>query len=177
MEETYRGLTIKIEQDVDPESPREWDNVGTMVCFHGRYTLGDKHEFSSPTEFLEWWEENGEDGVLLPLYLYDHSGITISTSPFSCPWDSGQVGWIYATKETLDKETFDIDHATKYLIGEVETYDQYLTGQVYGYEVEDEDGNFLASCWGFYGEEDAIQEARADADGYANERDTRESNL
>ena len=30
--------------------------------------------------------------VFLPLYLFDHSGITMNTSGFSCPWDSGQVG-------------------------------------------------------------------------------------
>ena len=35
--------------------------------------------------------------VILPLYLYDHSGITMNTCGFSCPWDSGQVGWIYAS--------------------------------------------------------------------------------
>ena len=37
--------------------------------------------------------------LMLPLYLYDHSGITMNTTGFSCPWDSGQVGWIYAFKE------------------------------------------------------------------------------
>ena len=30
--------------------------------------------------------------LMLPLYLYDHSGITMNTTGFSCPWDSGQVG-------------------------------------------------------------------------------------
>jgi len=28
----YRGLEIKIDQDGYPENPREWDNLGTMVC-------------------------------------------------------------------------------------------------------------------------------------------------
>ncbi len=27
------------------------------------------------------------------LYLYDHSGITVSTWPVSCQWDSGQAGF------------------------------------------------------------------------------------
>lgn len=43
--------------------------------------------------------------IILPLYLYDHGGITISTRPFSCPWDSGQVGYIYASKDKFRKET------------------------------------------------------------------------
>ena len=49
--------------------------------------------------------------VFLPLYLFDHSGITMNTSGFSCPWDSGQVGWIFCTPDILslnkrlDRET------------------------------------------------------------------------
>lgn len=99
--------------------------------------------------------------MILPLYLYDHGGITIRTSSFSCSWDSGQVGWIYVTKTRLRKEleveqiTKDIiRQAEKILRAEVETYDQYLTGKVYGFTVyEAEDGCFaeLESCGGFYG--------------------------
>ena len=36
---------LKIVQDTDPESPRTWDNLGTMVCFHKRYELGDKTDY------------------------------------------------------------------------------------------------------------------------------------
>ena len=39
-------------------------------------------------------------------------------------------------------------------------YDQYLTGQVYGYVVEDQERNRLDSCWGFYGIEDVKAEAK-----------------
>ena len=35
-----------------PDNPRNWDNIGTMVCFHSRYDLGDKHYYDSPAEFL-----------------------------------------------------------------------------------------------------------------------------
>jgi hypothetical protein len=36
---------IQIIPDSDPESPREWDNLGTMICQHRRYNLGDKHNY------------------------------------------------------------------------------------------------------------------------------------
>jgi hypothetical protein len=43
----------------------------------------------------------------------------------------------------------------KYLTGEVETYDQYLTGEVYGFTIEKgEDEEHVDSCWGFYGYND-----------------------
>ena len=41
------GNTIKVFVDEDPQSPREWDNAGTMVCFHRRYNLGDINDLKS----------------------------------------------------------------------------------------------------------------------------------
>ena len=103
-----------------------------------------------------------DDGyVILPLYLYDHSGITMSTGAFDCPWDSGQVGWIICDKETIEREfNGDRDLAEKCLLAEVATYDQYLIGDVYGFIVEKReecakcghsDWEHVDSCWGFYG--------------------------
>lgn len=108
--------------------------------------------------------------VILPLYLYDHGGITMSTGSFSCQWDSGQVGWIYATHEKALEEyggkhgaslSEALEKTEKYLIGEVETYAQYLEGQVYGFVLErikhcgecgDEQPEDIESVWGFYGD-------------------------
>jgi len=96
--------------------------------------------------------------VILPLYLYDHSGITMSTGSFGCPWDSGQVGYIICDNETVEKEFGgDRDLAEKSLRAEVSVYDDYLTGNVYGFIVEerdndeDDDWEHVDSCWGFYG--------------------------
>ncbi|MBV6342342.1 hypothetical protein [Candidatus Magnetobacterium casense] len=170
MEKVYEKqegeVLVEIFTYESPESPREWDNLGTMVCWHRRYSLGDKHDFKTPEEFKEWAGKGL--AVILPIYLYDHSGLTVSTQPFSCPWDSGQVGWIYATKEDV-RQNYGVkkisakwlEHVKAVLEAEVKTYDQYLNGEVYGYKVSkirkceacgheeeiDED-----SCWGFYGE-------------------------
>lgn len=103
--------------------------------------------------------------VIMPLYLYDHSGLTISTGSFSCPWDSGQVGWIYCTEEQVQKEWGgDVDKAREYLEGEVETYDQYLTGQIYGYVVEDE------SCWGYFDLDSCKGDAQSAAEHIAKKK-------
>jgi hypothetical protein len=34
--------------------------------------------------------------VILPVYMLDHSGVSISVRPFGDPWDSGLAGCIYA---------------------------------------------------------------------------------
>ena len=51
-EAAYHGHTIKIYHDPDAESPREWSNLGTLICWHRRYRLGDSHRFDSPEVFL-----------------------------------------------------------------------------------------------------------------------------
>jgi len=152
-----KNVTVNIKSDNDPESPREWNNLGAMVCWHRRYNLGDKNYFTNPEDFQEWVKDN--PSIILPLYLYDHSGITMSTTSFSCQWDSGQVGYIYVTYEDIKKEygwkyitIARIKKITEYLKNEVSIYDDYLTGNVYGYVTTCNNcNNEIDSCWGFYG--------------------------
>jgi len=42
------------------------------------------------------------------------------------------------------------------LQSEVDIYNQYLTGQVYGYKLLDKEGSEIESCWGFYGDYNEI---------------------
>lgn len=99
---------------------------------------------------------------MLPLYLYDHSGLAMSTESFSgraphAEWDSGQVGWIYVSKEDALKE-FDADKMTgairqkadALMRSEVAAYDFYLRGECYGFELY-KNGELSDSCWGFMG--------------------------
>jgi len=180
----HAGLHVKIYYDEDPMDPREWDNLGRMFCFHPRYDLGDKHDLSIHMfedmgwdEILAWTKEEEGAEVFLPLHLLDHSGLSISTSDFNDTWDSGVVGFICDTAETrklmgfeLDRFGRDVDaraHILEVLMGEVKTYDQYLQGDIYGFVVEDEDGDTLDSCWGFFGTEDALNEGKAMAEWHA----------
>lgn len=132
METTYTlgNKTLEIIQDESPESPRSWDNLGTMACSHRRYNLGDPTKTdkivgsTKPEAILRFIKR--KDVISLPIYMYDHSGITIKTTPFSCPWDSGLVGYIFVTKETVRKE-FGIKRVTKEWIEKIKTY---LEGEV-----------------------------------------------
>ncbi len=44
-----------------------------------------------------------------------------------------------------------LDKVKSYLLAEVEVYDQYLRGEVFGFTLEDIEGNEIDSCWGFFG--------------------------
>lgn len=173
-EPSYR---LKVEYDDIPINPRtDYDNFGKMVCWHNRYDLGDKHDFSEPSEFLkqlidadndslddlsitELKELADKNNVIMPLYLYDHSGITISCShsyPYNDRWDAGQVGWIYASYDDIQKELGSVnsetlDKARQILTGETSVYDCYLRNECYGYIIE-KNGVEVESCWGYLGD-------------------------
>lgn len=156
------GYKLEIYLDDDPVDPREeFSNVGKMICFHRKYRLGGHHGltidcFGSWQEVKEFIIDMYGAVVVLPIYMYEHSGITISTEPFSCSWDSGQIGFIYADMDDLQDYNGDKTKLTNALIDEVKEYDNYLTGNVYGYKLYEMDDNGkweqMESCWGFYGD-------------------------
>jgi len=149
------------------DSRRDWDNLGTFITWDRGYNSPDKNEFDSPEVFMEWWNEVGHNGVLLPVFKFEHSGVKYSTRPFNDPWDSGQVGFIYALGETLEFNGFyptDKERATEVLRSEVDTYSQWANGEVYYFSLErkvlhecgcdncDYDGwDLIESCGDFIG--------------------------
>jgi hypothetical protein len=234
---------IEIVRDDEPRNPREdYDNFGTMACWHRSYNLGDKHNFSDPIDLMremvnasvhtgdlvnfiksgkanglrvdenptagtysltslwdfngQWHEEYGgslpidtsdvnlrdaildnmsigdlrrfaeRSHVIMPLYLYDHSGITMSTSDFNDRWDSGQVGFIYVSHEKI-ADNFgsvtpeNLEKTKKLLKGEVQDYDCHLRGERYGFRLYDR-GEEIDSCWGFLGDFHDAKAAIAD---------------
>lgn len=151
-------------QETDCQSPRDWDNIGHMFCSHREYELGDKDIDISTKNFNGWSEievylyKEMKAVVVLPLWLYDHSGISMAIIPHGQhrDWDCGQVGFIYATKEDLKREGITKARAEKNLRQEVETYNQYLTGDCYCLvkETYDKDKNYidhdtLGGCYGY----------------------------
>lgn len=176
--ETFdRGVTLELHYDDDGShaDPREYDNIGTMVCWHRRADLGDKTVIPDGSltmeEFIE--EEAGPDAIVLPLWLYEHGSMTMSVgehNPYTCQWDSGQVGFIYCTPEDVEREYGSTEDATEravaYMKGEVETYDTWLRGEVYGYMVE-APGDIGDSCWGYLGDLDYVRSEGRDAAEWA----------
>lgn len=156
----YRGYTIEIYQDEFPENPlTEWDGNVEFCCWHRGYDLGNSERFGNRLEGPEECQEYAKRtrSILLPLYMYDHSGIALSLGrdyPFNCRWDSGQLGYILIDREWLRKH-YGKKYFTKKIRQQllksaeanVQLYNDYLSGAVYGYNVE-KAGD---SCCGFYG--------------------------
>ena len=124
------------------DNPRECNNnVGTMWCWHRRYSLGDNDSSKYNHSDFSGWEEMKKEIMhrekaiaILPLYLHDHSGITIRTTSFNDAIDSGQVGFIFFRRNRIEELGYNratkkaIEAACEILRGEVEDYDRYLCG-------------------------------------------------
>ena len=189
-EETYKGHNIIVGWDEfadENDNPRNWDgNLTTMACFHTRYTLGDQdHGYCS--EDYDGWNEmelsilrNEDILIMQELHMYDHSGITISTNScehgwYHAAWDSGQIGFVYITRQSVMKvmnwkrisqkrRKWLIDQ----LLMEVKIYDQYLRGELYVLEVVHQETDEVVECYGgIFGESDQVlQDAKAEIDHY-----------
>ena len=123
----------------------------------------------------EWAKAQGALAIA-PLFLYDHSGITIragrtvlvaedeltredaaSRGRFmgdDAGWDTSMVGFAIITNEVWEPCMGDTpvteEKANEVIDSEVSVYASYLEGAVYGYVVAD-DTIFEESCWGYVG--------------------------
>ncbi len=182
----HKGYTIVIDYDDDPQTPLDCDDVGVMVCLHPRYLLGHNTTagrstcIDTATEVAEalrrhdrrlsnavltrWLRIFYGATVVKPLYLLDHSGITISTGTYSADpggWDTSHVGFVFDTAQTReDTGCTDVEAAIE---AEVRLYASYLEGDAVGYTVLDARGEVIDSCWGFLGDGN-LAEAKAAAE-------------
>ncbi|MFW6172318.1 MAG: hypothetical protein ACOC5T_01040 [Elusimicrobiota bacterium] len=144
----HKGFIVDICYDEYMCSPRETSNIGTMLCFHKSLYLPKECSFFKSDDYNSW-DELKDDIIkkmdvpaILPIYEYNHSGVSISTMKFNSTWDSCQVGFIFAVKEDVDK-WFEWEEITEerrnklkdFLLEEVEMYNKYLLGKVYRYEI------------------------------------------
>lgn len=94
----------------------------------------------------------------LPLYLLAHSGVSVRTTPFNDPFDSGQCGFAVLEQDS----PVDGDKAMMELVLEkmVNEYDQLLRGNVVGWRItkqkvcdkcQNVETDVIDSCGGYIG--------------------------
>lgn len=156
-------LIISIDNDSSNHNPRTCDNLSTCIFVGGKKSLGDKHNIN-PMDYNEWNEMHKaiireyKPAFVKGVYLYSHSGETIKLSPFVCQFDSGQIGFIIVSKEAIRKyygiqrvTNVYLDKAEKLLLSEFKELKQYVEGEIYHFQLNDENGNEIDSCGGFFG--------------------------
>ena len=151
------GYKATINYDEYCDGPRGWGNLGVIVTALRHYVFEENLPRDSGniwTAFLNYIKEREYTGdsvndnavekwieknvYVLDVYAYIHGGITINTTGYRCPWDSGQAGYIYTTKERARK-WFGVKYITKKiekeiydrLEYEITELDNYLTNEYY----------------------------------------------
>lgn len=175
------GHCHEITNKMSQEDWLRWQ-VGEHLGVNNWDVYSEKYEKFENMNLEELWEEFDKYNLSIPVHAYEHGGITISASGRRAGWDSfdsGQLGFVYVSHEDILKEFSKkriakklLERATQTLLAEVKTYDQYLRGEVYGYIIEDENGENLDSCWGFLGDyEYCLEEAKSAADYWAEQKE------
>jgi len=165
-------MRYEILNDEVTENPRkETDSTfGTILYTSSRYELGDEK-----VDGEEIQRKLKDPSVIaLPVYAYIHSNVMLNTTGFNDLWDSGKSGCIYVSKEEVCRlwnfkriSSARLKWVKESLQKEIEIYSNYLSGEVYGYRIFDDQDNEIESCWGFYGLEYAKQEAEAAVKNHA----------
>lgn len=128
-------------------------------------------------KFPKWLQKHLGASVVIPLGLIDHSGISMYAAPAWLTtgdasnqfdpggWDSGLIGFIFDTAKRREVIGTPAERIEEALRQEVASYDQYLTGDVYRYQIEDADGDEEEGSGGYLGF-DYAKASAMDAAGY-----------
>lgn len=153
------ALKYRIEQDEDAQSPQDFGDDGLfLVADHRDFFVPpskDERNFDVQTVI----DDHKDTHHVFLLEAYIHSGVRLALAgEGNFPdrqWDVSLLGAVFASKSEWRTRA----KARKAAEQHIETWNQYLSGDVWGVIIEDEEGNHLDSCWGFYGHDYAKEEA------------------
>jgi len=156
---------IKIFPDDSAESPDAWGDESRFVVFEHRQFQVEREGFEPREIFENNMKVKGY--FVFQCFAYIHSGVALSVANHNFPdarWDVSSTGYWLVKRE---KGTWTRKAALKAAEGLCETWNQYLSGDVYGYKVYrittcdkgHEHEEELDSCWGYFGLDYCISEA------------------
>ena len=169
----YKKYTINVFYDDNCESPNDWGNDEVfLVGYHRDFWIDLNKKISKELaiaiaekdkDYSYEVEEYLKKYHVFELEAYIHSGVNLSLSyEGNYPdrrWDVSQLGLVFVLKKVYKTEEKAIEAA----ISLIETWNQYLSGDVYGFDIEDSKGEIIDSCLGYYGKkgrEEMIKEAK-----------------
>lgn len=136
--------TIEVIHADDADNPRDWACVSKIVCFHWRYKFPNDADIRS--QDFDGWDSIEKHlrkklgaKVVTPIFLYDHSGLAISHEPFSCPWDSWQIGFAYVDREGAEVlKTNRKKRLEEAMLSELRDWGAYVSGNCWAYKDDEE---------------------------------------
>lgn len=149
-------ITIKPDEYFD--NPLEYTPEIIIACKHNRYNLGNmrlndlltQYDYDGDYDNLkEIMDYMSKYGTVFPVSMTDHSYLSVYVGKPKDPWDSGYIGIAFIQSSDMNQYGYTVSDINDIL----DTYTQYLNGDVYTYVVEKytSDGmEFINSCCGYY---------------------------
>ena len=157
---THPTLQLELHYDPSPAAP---DTAPLHITYNPRahYTLGTEVATDDEDAMIRGQVRDGK-AVGMPVWAYVHGSVMLRAAyhnPFTCQWDSGRSGWVYATNADL-RTLYNVkrlterikERALEDMCAQVKEFSAYLNGEVYGFIIRDTvTRESLDSCWGYYG--------------------------
>ena len=172
---SYKKYKINIYRDIDCESPDSWQDTECFLVAYHRDFYVQHNEIITKDQAISIFKGSTSEKEILSKYhcfglkAYIHSGVCLDLSnEGNFPdrrWDVSQVGLILVSKNIEGTKKITRKEARKYATNLLETWNSYLSGEVYGFQTTDSRGNDIDSCWGFYGDcKYCLEDAKAGID-------------
>ena len=173
-ETDYKGFKIIIDNDNDfCDSPNDWDdNEVFLVYDHRDFEI--KREGFNCDDIFEAMCEGKKlfDGYFyFPVYAYIHSGISLQLKRWfnyvpqgHNEFDVSFKGFCMVKKM---KGSYTQEKAYNLADNLLDTWNDYLHGNVWNFMTEDKEGNTIDTCCGFYGDPEKsglMEEAKSSID-------------
>lgn len=137
---------LRIYRQNNPESPDAWGNTDTFLVYeHRQFSI--KREGFDPEDIAEWYGASFrtldyEGHYVFPVAAYIHTSIilNLTDSLLRQGWDTSVKGFVLVHKDSIfitekDKSKTKEQIAKEYAASLIETWNQYLSGDVWGFRV------------------------------------------
>lgn len=171
-------VSISIEQDDYTDSPRSWDNLGTIAFVHRNSRMSDFADCMIEATWLDIFLEDGWGAmvdriqqdvgatVVMPVE-YGYYGVAEAMVPAS---ENEFHGIIYDTHEGQTLTGLpNLGYAEKILESELEVLSNWISGDVYQYTISDSTG-VIDGCGGYFDYPACMEAAQDEAKFYNSKR-------
>lgn len=164
---TVQKPLLEIYYDNDNSSPREDSNLGYWITCDRNSKSPDQYpeleqiikstgdEANNQEHHIKMIKKQFEDEsgykvlTIYPIVKYEHSSVTYSLGSRH-GFDYSNNGFYIITDKTQKELGVKSKDFEKVIKQELDVYNQWVNGEVYGYTLYDDQGNIVDSCGGFY---------------------------
>jgi len=175
---------LVISYDPDPESPREWSNLGYFITIDSNYHSPDGEKRIGNDDYQPSWflkeiiketgdmadnqkdhmkmikekfeGEEGDGDKIIAIYpIVKHEhGNVYYHLGTSYGFDDSNNGFYIITSKTQKETGIKTKDYEKVIEQELECYNKYMNGEIYNFILHNKKGELEESCSGFYDIED-----------------------